>query len=106
MRHMSNTEKKETVNHPSWYNAGGIEVLDIIHAFKLGFSGGNVIKYVLRAGHKSENTTVEDLLKGVIYLNDMILNEIGVNFSDEAKEKAEKIISIYTEHMKGAQNEH
>ena len=106
MRRMSNTEKKELVNHPAHYNAGGIEVLDIIHAFKLGFSGGNVIKYLLRAGRKSEETKGEDLLKAMFYLNDMIVSESGFQFTDDQKDKIEKVLTVYNEIVKGAQNEH
>ena len=44
---------------------GGAEVIDITR--HLGFLEGNVIKYVARAGRKSENRR-EDLLKAQVYL--------------------------------------
>lgn len=100
---MNTTDKKELVNHPAHYRAGGIEVLDIIHAFQLGFSGGNVIKYLLRAGRKSEETKGEDLQKAMFYLNDMIVNESGFSFTDEQKDKMEKLLTVYNEIVKGAQ---
>ena len=31
----------EAINHPSHYNVGGIEVIDAINAWKLGFELGN-----------------------------------------------------------------
>lgn len=45
-------------NKASYYDAGGIEVIDIIKAklSKEGFKGylqGNIIKYSCRAGHKA-----------------------------------------------------
>ena len=50
------------VNHPDHYRSKhGVEVIDIIEEFGLGFHLGNVIKYVLRAGHKSNE--LEDLEK-------------------------------------------
>lgn len=58
------------VNHPSHYQSkNGIEVIDIIESFDLGFSLGNAIKYILRAGKKNPEKTIEDLEKSVWYLN-------------------------------------
>lgn len=54
------------VDHPAQYNAGKIEVIDIIEDNGLNFSRGNVIKYVLRAGKKGEE--LEDLQKAAWYL--------------------------------------
>lgn len=44
----------EAVNSPSHYEwcAKGMEVIDVIEGFGLGFNLGNVVKYVLRAGKK------------------------------------------------------
>lgn len=71
------------VNHPSHYtwlkDKCGIEVIDIVR--HMNFNLGNVIKYVLRAGHKSEQgmsdkqKKIEDLEKAVFYLQDEI-NEL------------------------------
>jgi hypothetical protein len=60
-------EKRADQIRPNYYKQGGIEVIGIIRAFKLGFNLGNVIKYVLRAGLKSENR-LEDLQKANTYL--------------------------------------
>jgi len=57
----------DRVNHPAHYNAGGVEVIDAIEAWGLGFNLGNVIKYVARAEHKG--ATVEDLRKAAWYLD-------------------------------------
>ena len=58
------------VDHPNYYNSkNGIEVIDIIESFGLGFSLGNAIKYILRAGKKNPEKTIEDLEKSVWYLN-------------------------------------
>lgn len=66
------SQAKETVNHPDHYNSRGIEVMDVIRAFDLSFSLGNVIKYVLRAGKKHKETYLEDLKKAKWYLDDEI----------------------------------
>lgn len=55
------------VDHPSHYNVGGIEVINAIEAWQLGFSLGNAVKYIARAGHKGE--AVEDLMKARWYLD-------------------------------------
>jgi hypothetical protein len=57
----------ETVNHPPHYQAGGMEAIEVIEAFALGFHLGNVIKYVLRADRKG--VSVEDLKKARWYLD-------------------------------------
>ena len=65
----------DTVNHPSHYTSGGIEVIDFMKAksseeeFK-GYLRLNVIKYLSRANLKGK--TVEDLKKASWYLNRLI----------------------------------
>lgn len=73
-------EGKDNVNHPSHYTwlkeLCGIEVIDITR--HLDFDLGNVIKYTLRHGHKSEEgmsnkqKAIEDLKKARWYLDDKI----------------------------------
>ena len=68
------------VSHPSHYTwlkeKCGIEVIDITRL--LDFNIGNAVKYLLRAGHKSEEgmtdkeKTIQDLKKAVWYINDRI----------------------------------
>ena len=43
---------KDMVNHPSHYNKGKYEVIDVIEDWGLGFSLGNAIKYIARCEHK------------------------------------------------------
>ncbi len=52
--------------HPSHYQQGGLEVIQVIEAFTLNYNLGNVCKYVLRAGKK--NDRLEDLKKAMWYL--------------------------------------
>ena len=63
------------VNHPSHYTSGKIEVIDFITDQKLDFCLGNVVKYISRAGKKTEmgkdnfEKEIEDLKKAQFYLN-------------------------------------
>lgn len=58
----------DSVNHPSHYNFGKYEVIDIIDDWKLNFDLGNAVKYIARAGHKDASKTIEDLEKAVFYI--------------------------------------
>ena len=65
---LADVERREAVNHPSYYKTGGIEAIDAIEAWKLGFNLGNVVKYIARAGHKTADS-LQDLKKAEWYLN-------------------------------------
>lgn len=56
------------VNHPKHYNAhpSGVECIDIVEAYN--FNLGNAIKYIWRAGLKSDNP-IEDLEKARWYID-------------------------------------
>lgn len=56
------------INHPDYYNAGGIEAIDYIEAHSLNFNLGNVIKYVTRAGYKPDENALIALEKAHWYL--------------------------------------
>ena len=67
----------DTVNHPNHYNQGNyrcrsclypIECIDVVK--HMGFSRGNAVKYLWRAGHK--NNEREDLLKAIWYIEQLI----------------------------------
>ena len=67
-------EQPENVDHPEHYRKdSGLEAIDVIEAWNLNFNLGNVIKYVCRAGIKSEGRE-EDLNKALWYLK----RELGV----------------------------
>jgi translation initiation factor 2B subunit (eIF-2B alpha/beta/delta family) len=58
---------REMVNHPDHYQgSGGMEVIDIIENYDLGFSLGNAIKYILRADNKGNRK--QDLKKAIWYI--------------------------------------
>lgn len=58
----------ETVNHPAHYQAthNKYETIKVIDAWGLGFSLGNAVKYISRAGKKG--SAVEDLKKALWYI--------------------------------------
>ena len=60
-------DKKEMVNHPSHYNMGKYEAIDVIEDWNLGFNLGNTVKYISRAGHK--DNILQDLKKALWYLD-------------------------------------
>ena len=57
-----------------------LEAIDVIDSFDLNFHRGNIVKYVLRAGKKSEkgyenkDKQLEDLKKAKWYLERVIKN--------------------------------
>ena len=51
----------------NYYCAGGIEAQDVIEAFELNFSRGSALKYLLRAGRKTDE--VRDLEKARAYID-------------------------------------
>lgn len=59
----------DSVNNPSHYTDGKIEVIDYIEDKKLGFCLGNAIKYISRAGKKDKDKEAEDINKAIWYLN-------------------------------------
>ena len=65
---LADIERREAVNHPDYYKRGGIEAIDVIEAWGLGFNLGNVVKYIARCGRKSDNV-LGDLKKASWYLN-------------------------------------
>ena len=59
---------KDTVNHPLHYKGkdNPYEAIKVIDAWNLGFSLGNAVKYIGRAGAKGDK--VEDLQKAIWYI--------------------------------------
>lgn len=62
------------VDHPAHYGGAGnpYEAIKVIDAWCLGFSLGNAVKYIMRAGRKTPDA-LEDLRKARWYLD----HEIG-----------------------------
>lgn len=65
---LTDIERREAVNNPAYYKTGGIEAIDAIEAWGLGFHLGNVVKYIARAGRKTADG-LQDLRKAAWYLD-------------------------------------
>jgi len=75
----SNSEESETTQptenssvtkyDPQHYQRGRIEVWDFVVDQQLDFLAGNVIKYVCRAGHKDQESELDDWLKVKAYVD-------------------------------------
>lgn len=59
-------KEPENVAHPSYYNHG-IECIKYINSHNFNFCLGNAIKYITRAGYKTDDPR-EDLRKAIQYL--------------------------------------
>lgn len=80
MNQKLSNQMSDRIEHPSHYTwlkeKCGIEVIDITR--HMDFDLGNAIKYILRAGRKSEEgyddkeKQIEDLRKAIWYINDEI----------------------------------
>lgn len=55
------------IDHTEYYKAGGIEAIDVIEDWKLDFCLGNAIKYIARAGKKSDDART-DFKKAAWYI--------------------------------------
>lgn len=61
----------EQVNHPEHYGGKDnvYEAIKVIDNWELGFSLGNTVKYISRAGKKDPTKELEDLRKAKFYLD-------------------------------------
>ena len=67
----------EQINHPQHYGgkANPVEPIKVINYYNLNFDLGNVIKYILRAGKKDNNSKKQDLQKALWYLQNELEKE-------------------------------
>lgn len=66
---MISKNKKDKVR-PGHYKGRNknFEAIDVIESYELNFNLGNVVKYLLRAGKKDNESLLEDLTKAAYYL--------------------------------------
>lgn len=62
-----NDKEYDLINHPPHYTHGGIEAIDVIEAWELGYDLGNALKYIARHAYKGK--PLEDMRKCRWYLN-------------------------------------
>lgn len=70
IKHVAQSIKNDSVNKPSHYTDGQIEVIEYIDDKGFDYCIGNAIKYLSRAGKKQNE--IEDLEKAVWYINHKI----------------------------------
>lgn len=63
---LDSLKRSDPIN-PSHYRQGGLEAIDVIEAFGLGFCVGNALKYILR--YRFKHDPLEDLKKARWYLD-------------------------------------
>lgn len=63
-----NSSKTVTKYDPSHYKRGTIQVWDFIVDQQLDFLAGNCVKYICRAGHKDQESELDDWLKVKAYV--------------------------------------
>ena len=54
------------VDHPSHYNKGKYEAIEVIEDWQLGFHCGSAIKYIAR--HQYKGNSIQDIEKAIWYL--------------------------------------
>ena len=64
---------------PRYYKRGSCDVWDFVRDQGLNFHLGNVIKYVCRAGHKTDSK-IHDLEKAIHYLENELTHEKDLYF--------------------------
>lgn len=67
--HPASPTVPSAVDHPTHYNKGRFEVIDVIEDWDLNFHLGNAVKYIGRAGKKDQSKLIEDLEKARWYLD-------------------------------------
>lgn len=56
----------DPINHPAHYQGNGLEAIEVIEDWQLGYHLGNAVKYILRAGKKGDRK--QDLEKALWYV--------------------------------------
>ena len=68
-------EQSDVIKNPKHYERYAIEPVSFIMNNELPFWMGNVIKYIMRAGYKSNTAEITDLNKAKRYI-DMRINQL------------------------------
>ena len=90
---MLNDDLRREVNEPNHYERNGYSVMDIINAFNLSFTAGNVVKYICRYKYKhdTKEKQLQDLEKARRNLDILIENFIeSIELSEVIKLNEDK----------------
>jgi len=75
--------KNDAVNHPSHYQgSNGVETIDAVEGFELGFHDGNAVTYICRARTKGKEK--QDIQKAIWYLVRHYSNRFGLTVMVDA----------------------
>ena len=77
----------DSVNHPSHYTDGEIEVIEYIEDKRFGYHLGNAVKYISRAGKKDPQKEIEDLEKAIWNIRRYIKLRKGKNDEQQTEGK-------------------
>ena len=82
-------QPQETVDHPDHYGGADnpYEAIKVIRAWNLGFSLGNSVKYLSRAGKKDPTKKIEDLKKAMWYIQEEIDYEFNRSTPKSTRDK-------------------
>jgi hypothetical protein len=69
----------KTTKGPTYYKRGFIDVWDFIRDQELNFHLGNAVKYICRAGYKTDSK-IQDLEKAIHYLENELTHEKELYF--------------------------
>lgn len=97
------TTTNSRVDHPDHYQGeNGIETIEIIRHYTCDIA--NALKYLMRAGHKSEmgmedaEKEIEDLEKALWYIEDYMANCSGETCADAARPSMRSWVRLVTGH--------
>lgn len=71
---ISPKEEYDAINPTHYKTPSGLESINVIEEFNLGFNLGNSVKYILRAGKKPGQDKETDLRKAIWYLERELKN--------------------------------
>ena len=80
----------DPINNPSHYTDGGYETIDFIEKMQLGYHLGNVVKYISRAGKKSQDP-IDDLKKAMWYLERLMKIDVWESTEPHTRLNAEVV---------------
>ena len=78
------------IDHPDYYQRHEFECIDFIEDHGLGFCIGNVVKYLTRAGRKSNSSAGDDLKKALWYLK-RVYAKFGMSINSYPHDRTLKI---------------
>lgn len=86
----------DPVARPQHYTRGCVETHVFIESLGLNFNRGNVLKYLVRAGHKPGSDELEDLRKAQEYLGFEIHRLAAARENRPSQDRGEQVLKTQT----------